>query len=91
MADDSTNPVANYTRVYLALLVLTAVTVWVGTLNLGDMAIFGALIVALIKGWLVASEFMHLRHERGYVLTLFAGSLAMLAVLFLLTAADVTT
>ena len=39
----------------------------------------------------MASEFMHLRHERGYVLTLFTGSLAMLAVLFLLTAADVTT
>ena len=83
--------VATYIRVYLALLVLTAVTVWVGTLNLGNMAIVGALVVALVKGWLVASEFMHLRQERGYVLTLFMGSLAMLAVLFLLTAADVTT
>ena len=91
MAADSNETVATYTRVYVALLVLTGVTVWVGTLNLGDLAIFGALGVALVKGWLVASEFMHLRQERGYVLTLFAGSLAMLAVLFLLTAADVTT
>lgn len=91
MSSHSSDTVATYTRVYLALLVLTAVTVWVATLKLGELAIFGALAVALVKGWLVASEFMHLRHERGYVLTLFTGSLAMLAVLFLLTAADVTT
>ncbi len=91
MATEHTDHVGTYTRVYLALLVLTGVTVWVGMLNLGELAIVGAMVVALVKGWLVASEFMHLRHERGYVLTLFTGSVAMLAILFILTAADVTT
>ena len=91
MSSHSSDAVASYTRVYITLLLLTGATVWVGSLNLGGLAIFAALLVASVKGWLVASEFMHLRQERGYVLTLFTGSLAMLAVLFLLTAADVTT
>ena len=86
-----TDHIPTYRRVYIALLVLTAITVWVGMLKLGELAIVGAMVVAIVKGWLVASEFMHLREERGYVLTLFVGSLAMLSLLFLLTAADLMT
>ena len=46
--------------VYVLLLIFTAITVGVSTLNLGIFNIWVALLVAVIKGGLVALFFMHL-------------------------------
>jgi cytochrome c oxidase subunit 4 len=46
--------------VYVALLVLTAITVSVSKIDLGNFNILVALAVAVIKGTLVALFFMHL-------------------------------
>lgn len=46
--------------VYAALLVLTAITVAVSRLDLGQFNIWVALFVAVVKGSLVALFFMHL-------------------------------
>lgn len=61
--------VRRHTRVYFvvfaALAVLTVVTVWVSYLQLTPvLAITVALIIATIKGALVAAYFMHLISER---------------------------
>jgi cytochrome c oxidase subunit IV len=53
-----------YLRVFLALMVLTAVTVSVSFIHIGGwIAIVVGIAIALVKGGLVASIFMHLRFE----------------------------
>ena len=51
-----------------SLFVLTFVTVWVSYWELAaGMALFVALLIASIKGGLVANYFMHLNHEKQLV------------------------
>lgn len=73
-ADDIRSHVKTYYMIFGALMVLTVVTVGVSYFHLPvPMAIAVALIVATIKGSLVAMFFMHLKHERTviyYVLAL---------------------
>ena len=75
-ADDIRSHVKTYFMIFGALMGLTGVTVGVSYLHLPvAMAITVALIVATIKGSLVALFFMHLNHERKliyYVLALTA-------------------
>ena len=74
--DDIRSHVKTYVMVFGALMVLTMITVGVSYLHLSiPLAITVALIVAIIKGSLVALFFMHLSHERKiiyYVLALTA-------------------
>ena len=66
--DDIRNHVKTYYMVFSALMVLTIITVAVSYLELATpMAITVALIVAIIKGSLVALFFMHLAHERKII------------------------
>lgn len=73
-ADDIRSHVKTYYMIFGALMVLTVVTVAVSYFHLPvPLAIAVALIVATIKGSLVAMFFMHLKHERKliyYVLAL---------------------
>lgn len=60
--------VRKYVMVFAALMALTVVTVAVSYLNLGVAgAITVALIIATIKGSLVASYFMHLISEKKMI------------------------
>lgn len=72
--DDIKKSVKTYMMVFGTLLVLTGVTVGVSYVHLPiAAAVSVALIVATIKGSLVALYFMHLLHERKaiyWVLTL---------------------
>jgi caa(3)-type oxidase subunit IV len=52
--------------VYGLLLLFTVITVGVSTLNLGPFNIWVALMVAVIKGGLVAMYFMHLRWDSPF-------------------------
>jgi cytochrome c oxidase subunit IV len=52
-----------YALVWLALMILTAVTVWVSYIHFGVLNIVVALTVASVKAALVALFFMHLRYE----------------------------
>ena len=57
-----------YISVFIALLALTVVTVAISYLHLDiTAAIFVALTVAIIKGSLVASYFMHLISEKKII------------------------
>jgi cytochrome c oxidase subunit 4 len=64
----------------IALLVLTAITVWVSKLDfealrMGEMNILVAMGVAVVKCVIVALIFMHLRWERSFVGFVFLGSI----------------
>jgi cytochrome c oxidase subunit IV len=60
--------VRTYILIFATLMVLTIVTVAISRLHLSiPVAVTIALIVALIKGGLVASYFMHLLSERKLI------------------------
>ena len=71
--------VKTYVGVFAALLILTAVTVWVSYFHLPiGYAVIIALAVASVKGSLVALFFMHLSHEKKIIY----GSLLLTAIFF---------
>lgn len=64
-AHDVSKHVKTYVLVFVGLAVLTALTVWVAGLQHTVMAgVIIALIIASVKGTMVASFFMHLITER---------------------------
>ncbi len=74
-----------YIFVFVALLVLTLVTVGVARLHLPVAeAVTVALIVASIKGSLVAGFFMHLRAERKFIYWVLAFTVAFFFAVLLL-------
>ncbi len=67
-ADDVKKSVRTYFMIFGALMVLTIITVGVSYVHLPiAMAVLVALVVATIKGSLVAMYFMHLLHERKVI------------------------
>ena len=81
-AEDVRKEVRVYISIFVALLVLTVVTVGVSYLHLQSIAgrALVALVVASVKASLVAMFFMHLKVERPFVYL----SLAFTAVFFVL-------
>jgi cytochrome c oxidase subunit IV len=66
--EDIKKSVRTYVMVFAALMVLTLVTVGISYIHLPvHMAIAAALVVATIKGSMVALFFMHLSHERKLI------------------------
>jgi cytochrome c oxidase subunit 4 len=59
-----------------ALLVLTAITVWVASFDFGNVNIWVALSIAALKASLVVLFFMHLRYDRPFNGIIFVTSLA---------------
>ncbi len=69
-----------YLAIGAALLVFTGLTVGANTLHLAvPAAITVALIIAVMKGSMVASVFMHLSHERKWIY----GSLILTVLFFI--------
>jgi cytochrome c oxidase subunit 4 len=66
--DDVKKSVKTYFVIFGALMVLTIITVGVSYVHLPiALAVVVALVVATIKGSLVAMYFMHLLHERKVI------------------------
>jgi cytochrome c oxidase subunit 4 len=83
--DDHKQHVRTYVNVFLALMVLTVATVAISYVHLAlPLAVTAALIVAIVKGSLVASFFMHLIGERRLIFAALALTVMFfLALLFL--------
>jgi cytochrome c oxidase subunit 4 len=82
------SPRATFVRVFVLLLVLTAVTAAVATADLGPLNVPIALAIAFLKAVLVALFFMQLRLT-GYLTWLFAViGLFWLGILVVLTLSD---
>ena len=84
-AHDVSKEIKTYIAVFVSLAVLTVVTVWVASLKFTvAMGILVALIIAVFKGSLVASFFMHLVSEKkGIVWMLIVTAVFFLALIFL--------
>ena len=84
-AEDLKKHVRAYILVFVSLMVLTLVTVAVWRLHLPVPAAIGvALLIATIKGSLVACYFMHLISEKKLILWVMALTVAFFVVLLLI-------
>ena len=79
-----------YAAVLGALLALTVITVAASYVDFGAFNTVVALIIASIKGSLVALFFMHLRHDK-FNAVIFVGGLLFLAVFLIWTLFDIGT
>jgi len=77
--------------VFLALLILTAATTVVATIDLGQLNVVMALFIAVLKMLLVALFFMHLRHSTILTKVVVGGGMLWLAILLMLSLADFST
>jgi cytochrome c oxidase subunit 4 len=74
-----------YISVFVALMVLTIVTVAISRLHLSvPIAVTVALLVAIVKGSLVACYFMHLVSEKKLIYAVLALTVAFFVVLLAL-------
>ena len=67
-----THYIANYRKVFIYLLIGTTLTVWASYMEFNVQnsiagAVFIGLTIAMIKGYLVAANFMHLNSERKLI------------------------
>ena len=82
-------PLSVYIGVGSALFVLTGITVAVAQVNLGGMGnLIVAMVVATIKGSLVALFFMHLLYDNKFYAFVFSISLMMLGIFIAFTMFD---
>ena len=80
-----------YFGVFLALMVLTAATVWVSRIDLGALNVPVAMAVAIIKATLVILFFMHVLHSTRLTWVVVISAFLWLGVLFVLTLSDYMT
>ncbi len=69
MSEDIKQHITIYRNVFIALLVLTAVTVGASYINFPYvwLGLLVGLLIACAKGFLVASQFMHLNNEKKWI------------------------
>jgi cytochrome c oxidase subunit 4 len=80
-----------YITVFVALMVLTIVTVAISRLHLPvPIAVTVALFVAIVKGSLVAGYFMHLVSEKKLIYAVLALTVAFFVALMILPVATVS-
>ena len=84
-------PLRVYLAVFLALLVGTALTSWVATLDLGRFNDAVALSIAGTKAALVILYFMHVRYSSRLTQTIVIAALCFFLIFVVLTFADYTT
>lgn len=81
-------PVRTYVTIFLALMVLTAVTVWVAFLDLGLFNPVVALVIATFKALLVILWFMHVRYSTRLTWIVVISGFFWLGILLALTMSD---
>jgi cytochrome c oxidase subunit IV len=80
-----------YVIVWVALMVLTIVTVVTGHMHLAHGALALALVIASVKGAMVALYFMHLVDHQGANRVVFVTSMVFVALLLVFTLFDIGT
>lgn len=77
------------TLIWVLLLILTGVTVWVSTIDLGFLNVATALTIASCKALLVVGWFMHLKYEDTGLKIMVLITFVILAIFIGLTFFDV--
>jgi cytochrome c oxidase subunit 4 len=78
-----------YVLAWVALLILTAVTVAVAGLHLGKLSVLTAVAIAGIKASVVLFFFMHLKYEKPLFRTMVYVTLGALVIFIGLTFTDI--
>ncbi len=81
-------PIKTYVLVYIALILLTVLTVTIYYLDFGVLNLPIALTVAVIKSMLVIMIFMGLRWDKGFDRIAFFGSVVFVAIFIVFTLSD---
>jgi len=84
-------PLSLYLKVAGALLVLTALTVYIAQFQFGPYNLVVAMLVAAVKASLVALFFMHLKYDNKIYMVSFLTAIVLLAVFIILTMFDTLT
>jgi cytochrome c oxidase subunit 4 len=84
-------PVQLYVAIFLALMVLTAVTVAVAFADLGPLNNVVALTIAVTKATLVILYFMHVRYSSRLTWVVVSSGFFWLAVMIVFTLSDELT
>lgn len=84
-------PVKTYVGIFIALLVLTALTTGVALVDLGPFNTVVALTIAVVKMLLVILFFMHVKYSSGLTRIVIVAGFFFLAILVSLTLADAFT
>ena len=78
-----------YILSWVALLILTAVTVTVAGLHLGKLSVLTAVVIAAVKTSLVLYFFMHLKYEKPLFRTMVFVTIGVLVIFIGLTFTDI--
>ena len=81
-------PVWQLLAVFVALIILTILTVYQSTLELGNIELIVSLVIATIKASLVILFFMHMIHEKPLNAIVFLSSFIFVALFLGLTLMD---
>ena len=90
MSEHVTSPTV-YLAIFLALMVLTVVTVWVAFQDLGPMNDVVALGIAVTKATLVILYFMHIRYSTPFTKLVVVSGFVWLLILIVITLSDYFT
>ena len=82
-------PYRTFILVWIALLILTGVTVAVAQFHFGALNVWVALGIATLKAGLVVAVFMHMKYEQPLFKLALLAALAILAIFIGLTFFDV--
>jgi cytochrome c oxidase subunit 4 len=77
-----------YYSIFIALMVLTGITVWVATIDLKAWNAIVALTIAVIKALLVVLYFMHVRYSSKLTWAFVGAGFFWLVILIALTLSD---
>ncbi|RMH73826.1 MAG: hypothetical protein D6675_01370 [Gemmatimonadetes bacterium] len=81
-------PLWVFVNVFLALIVLTGITVWVSTFDFGPLNLVIAMAVATVKATLVGLFFMHLYYDNKMYMFVFILGVLFVGVFITLTMYD---
>jgi cytochrome c oxidase subunit IV len=84
-------PKSLYYTIFTALMVCTALTVWVAFIDLGPLNTPLALAIAIFKATLVVLFFMHVKYSPKLTWLVVVGSLFWLSILLVMTFGDYMT
>ncbi|MGA8766831.1 MAG: cytochrome C oxidase subunit IV family protein [Candidatus Acidiferrales bacterium] len=84
-------PISTYLAVFFALLVGTALTTWIATVDLGRWNTVVALVIAVTKMILVVLFFMHVKYATGLTRVVILAGFFWLGIMITLSCSDELT
>ena len=82
-------PYKTFLFIWVALLILTGITIWVAQYHFGVWNVWIALAIATLKSSLVVAVFMHMKYETWLFKIALLSALTILAIFIGLTFFDV--